>query len=192
MVKDDISKVEDIKKETTETTSSQTIIEKEETTTIIKPSVEDIKIDTIIEDDDTGDVKMAHSCNCTCCNSDKVEKVYLDLEGTKLDTLLSKLEDLKAIENIDKLIQKITTFLNKSDIEFTIKVGKKKSNSPSTTVKKKVVSTTTPPPSPTANVTPLATPPSVEYVEKVEELHEVKNDVIKEVISTVMVGEDKD
>ena len=189
LIKDDISKVEDIKKETTETTPSQTIVEKEETTTI-KPFFEDIKIDTIIENDDAGDVKMAHSCNCTCCSSDKVEKVYLDLEGTRLDTLLSKLEDLKAIENIDKLVQKITTFLNKSDIEFTIKVGKKKSNSPSTTVKKKVVSTTAPTSS-TTIVTPLTTTPDVEYAEKVEELHKIKNDVAKEVTSTTVLGEDK-
>ena len=53
------------------------------------------------------------------------DKVYLDLTDTRLDALLDKLEELQVIENLDKLVQKLVGFLNKSNVEFTIKAGKK-------------------------------------------------------------------
>ena len=64
------------------------------------------------------------------------DKVYLDLTDTRLDALLDKMESLELIENLDKLIQKLVGFFNKSNVEFNIKAGKKTS-APTTTRKKK-------------------------------------------------------
>ena len=58
------------------------------------------------------------------------DKVYLDLTDTRLDGFLDKLEDLQLIENFDKLVQKLVGFLNKSNVEFTIKAGKKPTPQP--------------------------------------------------------------
>lgn len=65
------------------------------------------------------------------------DKVYLDLTDTRLDALLDKLEELQVIENMDKLVQKLVSYLNKSNVEFTVKAGKK----PATTTRKKKTDT---------------------------------------------------
>ena len=62
------------------------------------------------------------------------DKVFLDLTDTRLDALLTKLENLNVVENIDKLVQKLVSYLNRSNLEFTIKTTKKQT---STTRKKK-------------------------------------------------------
>lgn len=53
------------------------------------------------------------------------DKVYLDLTDTRLDNLLTKLEDLSIVENTNKLLQKLVSFFNTSNVEFNIKAGKK-------------------------------------------------------------------
>lgn len=58
------------------------------------------------------------------------DKVYLDLTDTRLDALLDKLESLEVVENLDKLVQKVVGFLNKSNVEFTVKAGKKPASTP--------------------------------------------------------------
>lgn len=60
------------------------------------------------------------------------DKVYLDLTDTRLDALLDKMEKLNIIDNTDKLLQKLVAYFNKSNVEFTIKAGKK-----TTTTRKK-------------------------------------------------------
>lgn len=61
------------------------------------------------------------------------DKVYLDLTDTRLDNFLNRLEELQVVENMDKLVQKLVSFFNKSNVEFTVKAGKK----PATTSRKK-------------------------------------------------------
>lgn len=62
------------------------------------------------------------------------DKVYLDFTDTKLEALLTKLEDLSLLENLDKLVQKLVSYFNKANVEFSIKAGKK---APATPRKKK-------------------------------------------------------
>lgn len=62
------------------------------------------------------------------------DRVYLDFTDTKLEALLTKLEDLSLLENLDKLVQKLVSYFNKANVEFSIKAGKK---APATPRKKK-------------------------------------------------------
>ena len=64
------------------------------------------------------------------------DKVFLDLSDTRLDALLTKLEELNIVENTDKLLQKLVSYFNKSNVEFTIKAGAKKPSTSSTRKKK--------------------------------------------------------
>ena len=66
------------------------------------------------------------------------DRVYLDFTDTKLEALLTKLEDLSLLENLDKLVQKLVSYFNKANVEFSIKAGKK---APATPRKKKSTST---------------------------------------------------
>lgn len=66
------------------------------------------------------------------------DRVYLDFTDTKLEALLTKLEDLSLLENLDKLAQKLVSYFNKANVEFSIKAGKK---APATPRKKKVTPT---------------------------------------------------
>ena len=65
------------------------------------------------------------------------DQVYLNITGTDLEKLLSKLEETNLIENISKLIDKIYSYLNKSNVEFSIKTAKR----PSAPKKKKAAET---------------------------------------------------
>ena len=65
------------------------------------------------------------------------DRVYLDFTDTKLEALLTKLEDLSLLENLDKLVQKLVSYFNKANVEFSIKAGKK---APATPRKKKATS----------------------------------------------------
>lgn len=58
------------------------------------------------------------------------DKVYLDLTDTRLDNFLNRLEELQVVENMDKLVQKLVSFFNKSNVEFTVKAGKKPAATP--------------------------------------------------------------
>ena len=58
------------------------------------------------------------------------DKVYLDLTDTRLDSFLNRLEELQVVENMDKLVQKLVSFFNKSNVEFTVKAGKKPTATP--------------------------------------------------------------
>lgn len=53
------------------------------------------------------------------------DQVYLNLDGTQLENLLNKLAETNLVENLDKLIDKMISYFNKSNVEFTIKAGKK-------------------------------------------------------------------
>ena len=53
------------------------------------------------------------------------DKVYLDLSDTTLDNFLNKMEELEFLENLDQLTKKLASYFNKSNLEFTIKAGKK-------------------------------------------------------------------
>lgn len=53
------------------------------------------------------------------------DKVYLDLNDTRLDALLNKMEELSILDNTDKLLQKLVSFFNRNNVEFIIKAGKK-------------------------------------------------------------------
>lgn len=53
------------------------------------------------------------------------DKVYLDLSDTRLDNFLNKLEELETLENLDVLVKKLVSYFNRSNVEFTIKSGKK-------------------------------------------------------------------
>ena len=66
------------------------------------------------------------------------DQVYLNINDTKLEKLLIKLEEANLIENMSKLIDKLYSYFNKSNVEFTIKTGKK----PTTSRKKKTTETT--------------------------------------------------
>lgn len=66
------------------------------------------------------------------------DRVYLDFTDTRLEALLTKLEDLSLLENLDKLVQKLVSYFNKANVEFSIKAGKK---APATPRKKKATST---------------------------------------------------
>ena len=66
------------------------------------------------------------------------DQVYLNLTDTKLEKALEQTLELNLIENLSKLIDKITTYFQKSNVEFTIKAGKKTTSSSSTSRKKKV------------------------------------------------------
>ena len=74
------------------------------------------------------DIKVETDTTDTCNNvfiPGVHDKVYLDITDTRLDTLLTKLENLKILENTDKILQKFVAYLNKSNLEFTIKTVKK-------------------------------------------------------------------
>lgn len=58
------------------------------------------------------------------------DKVYLDLTDTRLDNLLNKMEEMEILDNTNKLLQKLVSFFNKSDVEFNIKAGKKPAPTP--------------------------------------------------------------
>ena len=53
------------------------------------------------------------------------DKVYLDITDTRLNDFLNKLLDLRILENTDKLLQKINSYLAKTDLEFSMKASKK-------------------------------------------------------------------
>lgn len=57
------------------------------------------------------------------------DRVYLDLNDTRLDNFLNKLEKLEIVENTDQLIKKLVSYFNKSNVEFTIKAGRKSPSS---------------------------------------------------------------
>ena len=65
------------------------------------------------------------------------DQVYLNITGTDLEKLLNKLEETNLIENTSKLVDKICSYLNKSNVEFSIKTAKK----PSAPRKKKAAET---------------------------------------------------
>lgn len=53
------------------------------------------------------------------------DKVYLDITDTRLNDFINKLLDLRVLENTDKLLQKINSYLAKTDLEFSMKASKK-------------------------------------------------------------------
>ena len=53
------------------------------------------------------------------------DKVYLDITDTRLNDFLNKLLDLRILENTDRLLQKINSYLAKTDLEFSMKASKK-------------------------------------------------------------------
>jgi hypothetical protein len=71
-------------------------------------------------------------------------QICLNLNGTSIEELITKINNLSLIENIDKLIQKFLTYFNKSNVEFTIKTAAKKKAVTNTIVasKKKIESAT--------------------------------------------------
>lgn len=66
------------------------------------------------------------------------DRVFLDLSKTQLEDLIQKLNNTDLIDNLDKLVQKMVSYFNKANVEFTIKAGKKPSTSSTTGRKKKV------------------------------------------------------
>lgn len=65
------------------------------------------------------------------------DKVFLDISKTQLEDLIQKLNNTDLIDNLDKLVQKMASYFNKANVEFTIKAGKKPSTSGTTGRKKK-------------------------------------------------------
>ena len=53
------------------------------------------------------------------------DKVYLDMSETSLQQLLDKLNNTDVLENFNKLILKLLTFFNKSNVEVSIKAKPK-------------------------------------------------------------------
>ena len=68
------------------------------------------------------------------------DRVFLDISKTQLEDLIQKLNNTDLIDNLDKLVQRMVSYFNKANVEFTIKAGKKTSTS-STTVRKKKATT---------------------------------------------------
>lgn len=67
------------------------------------------------------------------------DQVFLNLQETSLEVLIAKLNSLALIENVDKLVQKLLAYFNKSNVEFTIKAAtKKKASTNNNSSKKKV------------------------------------------------------
>ena len=68
------------------------------------------------------------------------DQVFLNLQGTALEALITKVNGLALLDNLDKLVQKLLTYFNKSNVEFTIKAAAKKKsvNSGGGSSKKKV------------------------------------------------------
>ena len=94
----------------------------------------DLKV--INEDDivESSDIQVSGTPNQVC----------LSLNGTSIDELVTKVNNLALIENVDKLIQKFLAYFNKSNVEFTIKTAaKKKATTNITASKKKTEDTTT-------------------------------------------------
>ena len=86
------------------------------------------------------------------------DQTYLNLKDTPLEEILQQMKDTDFIPNMNKLIEKLLSFFNKSNVEFTIKAGSKKSTSNgSGTTKKKSTSSVT------ANVNDV---PSVTLIEE--------------------------
>ena len=70
--------------------------------------------------------------------------IYLNLNGTSIEELVTKINNLSLVENVDKLIQKFLAYFNKSNVEFTIKTAaKKKATTNITASKKKIEDATT-------------------------------------------------
>lgn len=65
------------------------------------------------------------------------DRVFLDISKTQLEDLIQKLNNTDLIDNLDKLVQKMVSYFNKANVEFTIKAGKKPSTSSTTGRKKK-------------------------------------------------------
>ena len=63
------------------------------------------------------------------------DQVYLNITGTDLEKLLNQLAETGFIEKCSNLIDKLYSYVSKSNVEFTIKTAKK---TPATTRKKKV------------------------------------------------------
>ena len=53
------------------------------------------------------------------------DQVYLNIKDTDLEKLLAKLKETNFVENISKLADKLYSYFNKSNLEFTIKSSKK-------------------------------------------------------------------
>lgn len=68
------------------------------------------------------------------------DRVFLDISKTQLEDLIQKLNNTDLIDNLDKLVQKMVSYFNKANVEFTIKAGKKTSASSTTGRKKKAAS----------------------------------------------------
>ena len=64
------------------------------------------------------------------------DQLFLNIENTRVEELVNKLCDSTLIANVDALVKKLLSFLNKSNVEFTIKAGKKPTNNKSTTTSK--------------------------------------------------------
>lgn len=67
------------------------------------------------------------------------DQIFLNLSDTNLERVLKQVEELNLIENFAKLIQKINSYFSKSNVEFTIKAGKKPTTSGTTRSRKKKV-----------------------------------------------------
>lgn len=67
------------------------------------------------------------------------DQLFLNIDGTKLEKLLDEIDEQNLVENLSKLIDRLLSYFTKSNVEFTIKAGKKQST---TTRKKKSVTDT--------------------------------------------------
>ena len=57
------------------------------------------------------------------------DQVYLNITGTDIEKLLNQLAESNLVENSSKLIEKMLSYFNKANVEFTIKAGKKSTTS---------------------------------------------------------------
>ena len=65
------------------------------------------------------------------------DRVFLDVSDTPLYEFVQKLNDIELIDNLDKLVQKLLSYFNKANVEFTIKAGKKSTTGSTGTRRKK-------------------------------------------------------
>lgn len=66
------------------------------------------------------------------------DQTFLKIEGTSLEKVFKQIEDENLIENLSKFITKVNSYFSKSNVEFTIKAGKKPATTSTSRKKKKV------------------------------------------------------